>query len=234
MLKQILVCLVASGATLAHADVYKITITNGSAMGLSPGVLYSSANAEADSHLGAVTTAPFVKLCETGATADRAAELRKKMSTVTVMETGGIAAGESKTFEVQVDGKNVNGIHFETMYGKTKDLCGVFSVNRHSLTALSSHIVSQVAGKDQVVLSGGFTEPTLTPYSEAHCESATKAVDCLRAMAAPIMGMNTVRSFNGYLPSVIQFLEDHYGSAEALTLLVPTAGAIRFKAELKH
>lgn len=234
MLKKVLFIGVLACAATSQAAVYKVTFTNGGNMPISPGVLYTSTNADADARVGVPSTAGFTKLCQTGMNTDRATELKATAAVKSVVMTDGpVFPGESRTFEITVDEKNIQGVHFETMYGKTKDVCGLITINRHALVSVKQHVVSSVTGNDRVVLSGSFTEPVVTANAEALCTDAMSGVDCLRALSSAQVGQK-IRSFSGYLPSVLNYLEVRYGAEDALSLLVPTAGAIQYKVELKH
>jgi hypothetical protein len=219
----------------AHANVYKFTVTNGGNMPISPGVLYSSTRANPDAHIGAAATAGFTKLCQTGMNSERAAELRSNGDIKSVVETAGpILPGESKTFEVTISEANVQGLHFEAMYGKTKDVCSVSSASRHNLVALSQHVVSSINGADQVLGTGSFTLPVATSDANALCSESKNAVECLRALSSPQALKQPIHAFSGYLPSLLSYLEENYGADDVQTLLVPTAGAVRFQLVLKH
>ena len=157
MFKGLFLSTLLAGA-VAHASPYQVTITNGGAMPISPGVLYASQNGEPEAHIGAPSTAAFTKLCQTGTNGDRAAELQKNVAVKALAMTDGpILPGESRTLVLDVPESAVQGLYFETMYGKSKDVCGVAAVPAAQLVALSQHAVARLAVKDQVVASGAFT-----------------------------------------------------------------------------
>jgi hypothetical protein len=162
---------------------------------------------------------------------DRANELVPNAAIKAVAKTAGpVLPGESMTFTLDVNDKAVQGIHFEAMYGKSKDACAVVSVGRHSLVALAQHVSASVEGKDQVVLSGAFTDPSVGQG----CGSAANGVECLRALSTNKSGSTQVRAFSGYLPSVLDYIEKAYGAEDAQSLLIPTGGAVQFRLVEKH
>jgi hypothetical protein len=230
--RALFIGLLACGVS-SQAATYNFTVTNGANMPLSPGVLYTSTNVEAEARIGSDPTAGFTKICQTGMNDERMNELKANPVVKNVMTTDGpILPGESRSFEVTLNEKDVQGLHFETMYGKTKDVCGVVSVNRHSLVALKQHVLAKVIQNDRVLLSGSFADP-VTANASTQCAQATNGVECLRALSVAKPNQK-VRAFSGYLPSVLNYLEEQYGSEDVLSLLVPTAGAIRVEVALKH
>ncbi len=78
------------------------------------------------------------------------------------------------------------------------------------------HITSEISGKDNVIQTGAFLDPALPMDDEANS------------------GTGKIHFFNSYLPSLVSFLETKYGSADVLSLSLPTSGAIQFQLKLKH
>ena len=237
MSQKILILILANLTFLGFANAantnYKVTITNSGNMPISPGALYDSSQALPQDQIGKLPNDGFVQVCQTGNPDKKIEELKADKSINSVLKTDGpILPGESKTFEIAV-AKN-NTLHFVTMYGKTKDLCGVITVNRRDLRDVANHIVMSSQGEERVVASGGFADPVLPADGTAQnlCAQSTNAVQCLRELSVKAKG--TTRTFAGYLPSLVNFLEDSYGSEDVQTLLVPSAGAIQLAVELKH
>jgi hypothetical protein len=234
-------CLAVSATAHAQAiEKYELTITNGSQMPLSPAVIYVKGDGLSAAPVGSVPSVGFTQLCQTGNRMTRINELKSNASVKFVAETTApILPGESRSIEVQVMNPRQQSIHFETMYGKTKDVCGVVSLNSHSLVALKHHVSSEIIQNDITVLTGAFMDPVVPPGMEYPdvdelCPSAMNAVSCLRELALPNPGRASVRFFSGYLPSLITALEMKFGAADVRTLLFPESGAIQAKLKLKH
>lgn len=241
MYKKILFTALAAILTsgVAHATnstTYNVTITNGGNMPISPGVLYGSRQALPADQVGQTPTAGFVQLCETGNTEVKAAELRNDPHVRNVVQTSGpIFPGESRSFEIRL--RSAETLHFATMYGKTKDLCGVLTVDRRSLRDVANRILPSALAKEQVVASGAFADPVIPAggfeEAESLCAQSTNGIQCLRALSSPAEDQKT-RFFSGYLPSLVSFLEGQYGAMDVQTLIVPTSGAIQLQVQLKH
>lgn len=237
--RLILGLLVIAGSAYAQPAKYELTITNGSKMPLSPALVYSKDGTEAAAAIGSIPTAGFVQLCQTGQGQTRLNELRSNKSISFVAQsTGPIMPGETRMLEVEVNNPQTQSLHIETMYGKTKDVCGVGTFSSHNLFALQQHVTTQILVKDNTVLTDTFIDPALPRgknYLDSNfCSSATNAVSCLRELAAPNTNGAKIRFFSGYIPSVIMALETKYGSEDVQTLLFPTSGAIELKLKLKH
>ena len=148
---------------------------------------------------------------------------------------GLVLPGQSAAFEVKVKSPQSQSIHLETMYGKTKDVCGVASVNSHSLVALKQHATYEVIAKDNVLLTGAFLYLEVDSYlKDDVCADQKDAVSCLRSLAQVNMDAKRIRNFSGYLPSVVSAIESKYGAKETQSLIVPTSGAIQVSVKLKH
>ena len=228
------------GASAQAAPVtYLLSVTNGSQMPLSPSVVYVKPSTTPAAAAGTESTPGLVGLCQMGKAADRKTELLgDKTITFATTTSAMLFPGETAVIEVEVADLRTESIHFETMYGKTKDVCGTGLFTSHSLIALSQHVTSGVREKDSVIQTGAFLDPSLpagTTYLDpAFCAMAADSVSCLRDLALPNAGRHTIRFFSGYLPSLTMALETKYGAAEAEMLVIPTSGAIQFDLKLKH
>jgi hypothetical protein len=235
-------CLSISANADAEAIAkYELTIANGSQMPISPAVIYVKGGGESAAPLGSIPSTGFLQLCQTGNTMLRLRELRSDTSVKFATETTApILPGETRSIEVQVMNPQEQSIHFETMYGKTKDVCGVVTLNSHSLVALKHHVTGEIIQKDNTILTGAFIDPvvpagTIYPdIGDEFCPEALNAVSCLRELSLPKPGQASVRFFAGYFPSLINALEMKYGASEVQTLLFPVSGAIQAKLKLKH
>lgn len=225
--------------SFAQSARYEVKITNGSRMPLSPGLVYSKTGATPANPVGSISSVGFTQLCQMGQVNNRFAELKADSRVKTVATTAGpILPGESKTFEILVPDVKSQSLQFETMYGKSKDVCGVVSVNSHSLLALLQHVTPEYVGRDAVVLSGAFDEPAL-PSGMSYldpdfCNEAKDAISCLRELSKPSTKTPQIRLFSGYFPSLVTALEMKYGAMDTQTLAIPTSGAIEVLVKLKH
>ena len=216
---------------------FQLTITNGGAMPLSPALVYVRTGQTPAVQVGQEATAGFIRLCQTGNTMVRASEIKADTAASFLTETTGlIMPGETRTVDVEVKDIRNQSLHFEAMYGKTKDVCAVGSFSSHNLIALRQHVTSDILANDRVLQTGFFTNPTLPEdrTTEATCANAASAIDCLRELSSPRTGKTFVRFFLGYLPSLTQFLEKKYGADDVQTLALPTSGAVQFHLTLKH
>lgn len=234
-------CLAVSATAYAQAiEKYELTITNGSQMPLSPAVIYVKGDGLSAAPVGSIPPIGFSQLCQTGNRIARMNELKLDASVKFVTETTTpILPGESRSIEVQVMNPRQQSIHLETMYGKTKDVCGVVSLNSHSLVALKHHVSSEIIQNDHPVLTGGFKEPVIPtgmvyPDVDELCPSAKDAVSCLRELSLPNRDQGKIRFFAGYFPSLINALEMKYGEFQVQSLLFPVSGAIQARLKLKH
>ena len=234
----LMICL-ASAVAQAQSAKYELTITNGSLMPLSPALVYTKNGTESAAAVGSTPTAGFIQICQSGNTSTRTSELKSNSSvTFVTQSTGPIMPGESRVVEVDVANFQAQSIHLETMYGKTKDTCGVAAISSHSLVALKQHLISEVIIKDNTVLTDAFVDPTLprgmTYLDPSICPAAMNAISCVRELAAANTKKAQVRFFAGYSPSLIMALESKFGAADVQTLIFPTSGAIQLKLKLKH
>ena len=233
-----IVCSAASVHAQSMPTNYTLTITNGSSMPISPVVVYSQNGQTAKSKVGTFASMGFVQLCQSGNAMARLQELNMMMGVTFKTQTSGpILPGESRTIEVEVKDPLQQSIQFETMYGKSKDVCAVASINGHSLYALKQHVTSSVIGRDSVVQTGVFSDPALpsghTYLDPQVCSTIGDATTCLRNLSSPKMNMGKIRFFSGYLPSVSMLLEARYGAEEVLNLAIPTSGSIQYEIKLK-
>lgn len=197
---------------------YKLTLINGGVMPLSPPLVYSNSYPSYP-EIGQEASEGLVQLCQTGDNSKRKEELGRENG-VDVLAQGDkvLLPGQSITFEFHTKHKN---IYVETMYGKTKDLCGVVSFK--NLKNLKLFQYSRISANDRVIRTGKFSAPYLMK-NEVRCNDESSAVSCLRSLSADSSG--TIQYFSGYLPSILNFLELKYGGEEVLSLQVPTAGTI--------
>ena len=231
------VSILALSGTARAAARYELTITNGALMPISPAVIYAKVGGESAAGIGTVPTAGFIKLCQTGNNADRAAEIKGDTTLqLLATTTSVILPGESRVVSIDVPNPLEQSVEFEAMYGKSKDACGEISINSHSLVALKQHVTKEIVVKDNAVSTGAFKDSALpagmTYLDPSVCVSAMDAVSCLRELAVATPGQLSIRSFAGYFPSLISALEMKYGADDTRTLLIPTSGAIQIKAKL--
>lgn len=225
-----IILVAAAFCSNAFAAKYELTITNGGPMPISPAAVYVIKGQAAAVAPGQMASQGFVQLCQTGNGDARVPELKACPDVTFVTRTNGpVMPGESTTVEVEVQDPATQSVHFEAMYGKTKDLCSVGSVSGHSLIALQQHVVSEFIGKDDVLATGAFENPRM---KYGACAMTPNAVSCLRELSSTAQGR--VGFFSGYLPSVVNFLESKYGAAEVQSLVIPTSGAAQFSLRLKH
>ncbi|MEQ1664000.1 MAG: hypothetical protein ABL927_01335 [Bdellovibrionales bacterium] len=231
--------LLSVSAKASSAIKYELTIYNATQMPLSPLVAYTIEGNESAAPIGSQPNTGFVQLCQAGNNTTRLNELKADRSVKFTTKTSApILPGESQVIELEVANPNQQSIHFETMYGKTKDVCGVGSINSHSLVALRQHVTTEVIQKDNALLTGAFLSPVIPagmsyPHDE-FCTESMNAVSCLRELSLPATDNKRIKFFSGYLPSVINLLEMKYGAADLQTLLFLPSGAIQYKLKLKH
>lgn len=222
----------ALGGTSARANQaasqnYKLRVTNGSAMPVSPAAIYVKFGRAPLTQIGNAPTTGFTRLCQTGNPDQRLMEIQRSASVEWSQKTSGLLM-PGQSIEVEIPVRNgYRSIHFEAMYGKTKDACAVFNVTARELSTMVGGEI--LVGRDEVLASGSFTDPMIPKDTTGLCANTASAVDCLRDLAHPVANEAKVRFFPGYLPSVLNFLEDRYGSADTQSLSIPTSGALRFE-----
>jgi hypothetical protein len=231
--------LFAVSANAQNANKYELTITNGADTPISPGVFYAKNGASPAAQVGEAPTVGFIQLCQTGNPATRLTELKADSAVQFADQTTApILPGESRSVEVEVMNPQTQSIHLEVMYGKSKNVCGVASVNSHSLVALKEHVTQEYLGKDNTLLTGAFLDPALptgSNYQDTNlCPDAVNAIACLRQLSVPNPESAKIRNFAGYFPSLLMALEVKFGAADLQTLLIPTSGAVQIKLKLKH
>ncbi len=223
------------GAEASSTKKYLLTITNGGLMPISPAVIYVKNGQGGGAQIGSEPTMGFAQLCQTGDRSTRMMEVKNDMNVTSVAETMfPLLSGESKTVEIEVQNPSRQSLHFESMYGKTKDICAVGSIGGQNLYALRARFTSEVIANDKTLLSGAFLDPALPVDQSEVCETATSAANCLRELSSANPQKKQIRFFAGYLPSVLNFLETKYGSEDVKTLLLTTSGAIQLQLKLKH
>lgn len=227
MRKLHLISIALAFAGVAQATTFKVTVTNGSSMGISSGVLYTTRLSTTDREVGSLASDGFTAICQNGNASARAEELSGLKNVKTHVQTEGIGPGETKTFMIKVKSPRLDNLHFETMYGRSKDICGVFSISRSLLQKLQFNRYRKLSGKDDVVRTGRFLSPILPQDTAETCREMS-ATACLRSLSQDAIPVKTIEFFRPYLPSVLSFLDERYGSEEVDTLLIPTGGAIRF------
>lgn len=227
------------GASSPMPVTYLLTLTNGSLMPISPIAVYAGNGQVGKTQIGRPPSPGFIQLCQSGDPSLRIRELDMEADVTFKTQTIGLVMpGESRTVEVEVQDPLRQSIHFETMYGKTKDICAIGQINGHSLYALKQHVTSEVIGKDNVLQTGAFLDPVL-PMGHDYldmsvCEGQMSAISCLRSLSAANTGMAKVRFFSTYLSSVQMLLENKYGASETQSLIIPSSGAVEFRLKLKH
>lgn len=227
MKKRYLMAFALAATSMAQATTFKVTITNGSGMGLSPGVLYTTTTPGTDREIGALASEGFKGICNGGNAPARSVELSKDMKTRTNLVTEGIAPGETKVFMVKVKSPYRETLHFETMYGRSKDICGVFDVSALKLRSAQRDRHLVLNGRDDVVRTGAYAVPKLPLDTGDICREGS-ATACLRSFSPELTPAGGVAFFRPYLPSVLGFLTERFGADEVDSLLIPTGGAIHF------
>lgn len=218
---------------------YVVTVTNGSRTPLSAGVAYVRNGQTAIATAGASSSPGLIQLCQMGMTSLRLQELKADASVRSAQIVNGhIEPNESTSFEITVDDPKTQSIQFETMYGKTKDVCATVSAGSHGLYALKNHVTTALTGKDSAIVTGAFTEPSLpsgqTYLDDAACASSPDAISCLRELSRPMTGTARVRPFSPYFASLQMLLERKYGADQTAALLFADSGAVTFEIKLKH
>ena len=227
----------AEQSLAAQPTPYTVKITNGSNMPLSPAAIYIRNGANAVSSVGQMATPGFVKLCQMGDAASRVAELRMDRSNTAVVQSAGpIAPGASVSVEISVNDTKTQSLHIETMYGKSKDVCGIATVGSHTLEGLRSHVATGSVSHDRTVVTGAFEDAKFDGgYLTAdECKTAKDAISCLREISLPQAMPTSIRAFTGYLASVEMGLEEKFGATEVTGITLPTAGGIQIEVNLKH
>jgi hypothetical protein len=228
---------ILTGAQMALAGQrYELTLTNGSQMPISAGVVYAINGQNGISEIGGVPSPGLIRLCQMGDPSIKFTEVQADKNVSWVAKTPGpILPGQTVTVEVDVDHPHDQSVHFEAMYGKSKEVCASIRVGSQSLRSLAAHSEDEVIDTDHVISAGAATEPMIPSGAAltSVCQNATTAIDCLRALTTNRTGGMQIHSFAGYLPSVLDFLESKYGGNDVLTLFVPHSGAVNYSIKRK-
>ncbi len=224
-------------STLAFAPLctfgasYELTITNGSNMHLSPFAVYVRVGPQAATQIGQSATPGLIQLCQSGTPSLRESELKADNTVISTMTTSGLLnPGEKKVIEVEITDPMNQGVHFETMYGATKDACALGSFGPYQVEMLEDEN-DFIQGKDTAVTTGAFTIPalpTLTPGQPVEACQGKDAIGCVRALSVQRQDPGTVQFLTPYLPSLITYIEKEYGAREAIHLILPSGGAVNF------
>jgi len=213
-----------------------LTLTNTSGMPISPGVIYLVKGQAQLKAPGAAGSHAFTQLCLTGNPSSRSIELQADPRVVpgsVVTTTGPILPGKSVSVDIKIWNPYFSSLQFEAMYGKTVDICAIGLVKGPELFMIQAGWSDRYEGRDTVVTSGAYTAPIKASPRQI-CD-APSAVACLRSLSNMIPpGQSAqVKAFQGYLPSVLQLIEDDYSAEEAQSLLIPTSGALQITVRRK-
>jgi hypothetical protein len=224
------------GVAANAAPMFDLTVTNTSAMPISGGVVYISSNQGGASEVGQAPTAGFITLCQTGNSTSKFNELSGDKNIKYAAQTPGpILPGKSITIAVPMPAAKTESLHFEAMYGKSKEACASISLPANAFNVAKEN--GSVIGRDEVVVAGAALAPEVPMMNSADyqhiCEKAAGAVDCLRILADGQYGDMQIGYFPGYLPSVLNYLESLYGASDVKTLVIPSAGAVHYSLKMK-
>jgi hypothetical protein len=218
-------------AASAHAgQMFELTLTNTSSMPVSGGVVYIISGQGGASEVGQAPSPGFVTLCQTGNSTTKFNELKANSQVSFVMQTPGpVLPGKSVTVQVPYPAAYSDSLHFEAMYGESKEACASISLPSTAFEKVDS--MGEVIGKDDVIVAGAATQPAVplmssTAYQHI-CDGAAAAVNCLRLLSSAKTGPQ-IGYFPGYLPSVLSYLEGKYNAVDVQTLLIPTSGAVHY------
>lgn len=221
-------------ASLAGPATFQLTVVNGSQTSLSAGVIYVSRAGKPLSGVGVPSTKGYIDICKSGNPTVRVQELTNHPDVSAVKRTaGGIAPGTAATFEIEVTDVNQQVIHYETMYGATKDVCGKITLGPPALHALFKNITPAVAGRDDALVTGAYETPLL-PTSGKACAGQADALSCLRSLSLARASTTPKGEFFApYSVGVLAFLEGKYGAAATRPLIFAPNGAIAYRLTLK-
>lgn len=215
-----------------------LTITNGGSMPVSPAAVYVRNGSNSLARVGTLATPGLIALCQTGNPELRLQELRGDLAVYrAVRTTAPLAPGDQVSIEIPVHSTRGQSVHFESMYGRSTDVCAIASLDSHSLVALQQKVTRTVHVQDRPVVTGAFRYPALpdpTNYLQgAPCDPGSSAVTCLRELSSAIAPRTPIAYFQGYLPSVLGALEMTYGSDATQQLFIPSAGALQISATVR-
>ena len=216
--------MLAATTTAAWAgEHYRLTITNGSGMPLSPGALYVMDGHKSVTEVGAAPSPGLVQLCTSGNNATILDELKANREIVSVQATPGLVL-PGQTISVDFfTGRSGQSVHFVAMYGKTKDTCSVIDLSRAILKETHE---GPSTGVDRAVATGAFSDPAVPQGNSGVCAAANDAIGCIRLLTQPIQ-QASIRFFPGYLPSVLDYVEALFG-ASSVTPLLLQGGAVTY------
>lgn len=209
------------------ATEYELTLTNEGLMDISASVLYVLDGDQALNRVGQTPSTGFVAICEKGNAASRLAELEGHSRFVRGLATPGhLRAGQSTVLRITLDDPRTQSLHFETMYAKTKETCGVL---RFPSQALRLEVGDEKEGRDLVIESGAFT-PAVVPAGglDRVCADAKTPTACLRLLSRRESSPQ-IRAFMGHSPSVFAALERRYGAAEVRSLMFTSNGILSYR-----
>ncbi len=194
-----------------------LTITNGSAMPISPGVVFSADEKVTKGLVGGEASNGLITLCKSGNPDLLVEELKMKMGISNIQKIGSpTLPGASAQVMLKVGSLEKQNLRFLAMYGKTIDACSVIDISSFDLIH-AVRLNHGVRGVDQVISTGAFSDPVVPEFLTSYCESEKDAVSCLRMLSMETTG-GKIRFFRPYLPSVVNFLENKYGAEDVLSL----------------
>jgi len=206
---------------------FEITLTNGGAMPASRPIVWIARDRAGVPETGSDSTLGHRNVCESGNSDVLAEELRSNRRVRWVhQEPEPILPGQSITIRIPRVRMDVESVYIDFMYGRSRNVCGgIFDLNLKQANFFGNPIL----GRDTVFQSGGYelANSSLNPK----CAGAENAVSCLRSMSAVAEGdnANQISLFTGYLPSVLNSIENVFGASATQGLQIPTSGAIQYK-----
>lgn len=216
-------------SALANSGTVEISILNNLNMPISPGVISTVPPAK----FGEVASPGLIKLCQTGDPALLIKELKTTYPEQFVLQFGAAPTSPAGNVTVQFEASAVHGkdLYAVAMYGKTKDTCSYATIPADAVAAIAHGHVKVFATTDQALVTGAFQYPSINEEANRLCESESTAIGCLRGLSAIKDPVGKVSAFSAYLPSVLRYLEERYGSAEVQSLVFPSSGGVRFSAK---
>ncbi|MEC9284301.1 MAG: hypothetical protein VX642_16420 [Bdellovibrionota bacterium] len=219
-------------ASPRHSRTYVLKVANSGNMPISPVLAYASYSEEAYAQVGEKATDGFVQICQTGNNSLRHEEVKKNKNTLGIATGDGpIFPGESKEIELEVKhAKYLRSITIESMYGRSKDICAVASIGPAEIYQLNYKVVKKQKVQDRVIATGKFSSASVESFDEK-CEASESAASCLRNLSEEQDGV--LKTFTGYLPSVLNSIEKKFSSSDIEGLLIPSSGAVSLSVSLK-
>jgi hypothetical protein len=224
MKKGLLVFILFAAKSAFGTQSYQLSLTNGSSMPISAGVVYVTEDQKSLTQIGDTPTQGLINLCQMGDPTLELAEVKGNKSVSLALTSGGIMPGQTITVPVNVPNPSNESVHFIAMYGKSKEACASVWIESQNL------LDREHSGTDNVISAGAATEPMIISSTnlQSICQTAPGAIDCLRNLTSARASGAQIHSFAGYLPSVLNFLEVKYGPEDVLTLFIPQAGAVNY------